>query len=206
MTLTRRALTLSTLTAAASLALPTVTLAQSADVPDMYLGDPDAPITVIEYASFTCPHCANFHTGVMPALKREYVDTGKVKFIHREVYFDRYGLWASLIARCGGGMRYFGIIDQVYENQNEWYHSDPAVTADNLRRIGLSSGLTAEQIEGCLGDRAAAETLVNWYRENATRDDVTGTPSFVINGQKHSNMSEREFASLLDGLLENVDG
>ena len=69
---------------------------------DIVLGDDNAPVTVIEYASFTCPHCASFHINTWPRFKAEYIDTGKVRFILREVYFDRYGLWASMVARCGG--------------------------------------------------------------------------------------------------------
>lgn len=202
MMLTRRALALSAMASSALTVLPSAMLAQDAGVEDMFIGDADAPVTVIEYASFTCPHCATFHTGVLPELKTAYVDTGKVKFVHREVFFDRYGLWASLIARCDGGLRYFGIIDRVYQEQSEWVSNDPSITADNLRRIGLSSGLTQDQVESCLNDRARAEALVGWFQENSNRDGINSTPSFVINGEKHSNMGSAEFARLLDGLLE----
>ena len=74
----------------------------------------DAPIKIVEYASFTCPHCARFHKEAYGRLKSEYIETGKVHFTMREVYFDRYGLWAALIARCGGDMKYFGIHDMLY--------------------------------------------------------------------------------------------
>ena len=79
--------------------------AQSADpssIPDMILGDPEAPVEVIEYASYTCPHCASFHANQYKELKENYIDTGKIRFVYREVYFDRFGLWASMIARCSG--------------------------------------------------------------------------------------------------------
>jgi len=81
----------------------------------MVIGDADAPIEMIEYASFTCPHCARFHADVYPLLKADYIDSGKVKFIYREVYFDRFGLWASMIARCGGEARFFGLSNLIYE-------------------------------------------------------------------------------------------
>ena len=80
-------------------------------VTEMILGDVNAPIEIIEYASMTCPHCANFHSDVYPQLKANYIETGKVKFVFREVYFDKYGMWASMIARCAGPDRFFGVID-----------------------------------------------------------------------------------------------
>ena len=76
---------------------------------EMVQGEADAPVEIIEYASYTCPHCASFHANQYPQLKANYIDTGKVRFVYREVYFDRFGLWASMLARCGGEMRFFGI-------------------------------------------------------------------------------------------------
>ena len=89
------------------------------EIPDMVMGAADAPVEIIEYASFTCPHCANFHATTYPLLKADYIDTGKVRFVYREVYFDRFGLWASMIARCGGEMRFFGMAELIYEKQKE---------------------------------------------------------------------------------------
>ena len=93
-------------------------------VPDYALGNPDAAVTVIEYASFTCPHCREFHDAVWPQLKKNYVDTGKIKFVMREVYFDRYGLWAGMVARCGGELRYYGIVDILFNTQKDWAASN----------------------------------------------------------------------------------
>lgn len=184
--------------------------AQSADgadtslVADMVLGDPDAPVTVIEYASFTCPHCRTFHKTVLPQLKANYIDTGQVRFIHREVYFDRYGLWAGMVARCGGEERYFGIIDLIYDQQSEWTASnDPAVVADNLRRIGRTAGMSNEQVDACLQDADMANAMVAAYQEHAEADGINSTPSFVIDGRRYSNMSYADFAALLDEKLES---
>jgi protein-disulfide isomerase len=168
-------------------------------VVEMALGDPDAPVTVVEYASFTCPHCATFHQGTFKDIKANYIDTGKVRFIYREVYFDRFGLWAAMVARCGGEDRYFGIADMLYDQQREWTASgDPATIADNLRRIGRTAGLTDEQVDACLQDREMAEAMVALYQENAERDGIDSTPSFMINGTKYSNMSYADFAAVLD--------
>ena len=165
---------------------------------EMTLGAQDAPVTIIEYASYTCPHCATFHQGAFKELKEDYIDTGKVQFIYREVYFDRFGLWASMVARCGGEDRFFGISDMVYDQQSEWSRGEPAEIADNLRRIGRSAGMNDEQLDACLNDGDKAQSLVAWYQENAEEHGINSTPSFVINGTTHSNMSYADFSALID--------
>ena len=113
---------------------PATTEAAAAAGPgDFSLGSPDAPVKIVEYASFTCPHCAHFHETVFGQLKKDYIDTGKVQFSLREVYFDRYGLWAAPIARCGGEMKYFGIQDMLFAKQTEWAASeDPAQVVEAI--------------------------------------------------------------------------
>ncbi|MCR9089276.1 MAG: DsbA family protein [Rhodobacteraceae bacterium] len=176
----------------------------STEIVEMTLGDPDAPITVVEYASFTCPHCATFHKTVFKELKENFIDTGKVQFVHREVYFDRFGLWAGMVARCGGPERYFGITDMVYSTQSEWTSGgDPATVVGNLRRIGKTAGLSDAELDACLADGEKAEALVAWYQENADADGVQGTPTFIIDGVQHSNMSYDDFAEILDEKLSN---
>ena len=172
-------------------------------VAEMVLGNSDAAVEVIEYASFTCPHCAAFHANQFQELKANYIDTGLIKFVYREIYFDRFGLWASMVARCGGEMRFFGISDMLYDQQREWIAGgqDPALIAGNLRRIGLTAGLDGEQVDACLSDPTTAQTLVAWFEENSARDEITSTPSFIINGEKFSNMSYSDFAAVLDERL-----
>ena len=172
----------------------------TSSIVDMTLGNPSAPVTVVEYASFTCPHCASFHENAFQELKAEYIDTGKINFVYREVYFDRYGLWASMIARCAGTPEaFFGMSNLIYEKQSEWSRAgDPGAIVGELRKIGSLAGLGAEQMEACLQDGDQARTLVAWYQENATADGIESTPSFVINGQKYSNMSFAEMADLID--------
>lgn len=169
---------------------------------DMAIGDEDAPITLIEYASYTCPHCGNFHTEVFKRLKVDYVETGKVRFVHREVYFDRFGLWAGMIARCGGEMRYFGVNDMIYATQAEWIGSgDPQEVLNGLRKIGRMAGMNDEQMNACLNDQAMAQSMVTAYQTHAEADGIDSTPTMVINGAKHPNMSYEELSALLDGLL-----
>lgn len=169
---------------------------------DMFLGDENAPLTVIEYASFTCPHCANFHKDAFPKLKQNYIDTGKIKFIHREVYFDQFGLWAAMIARCGGDERYFGLADLIYSGQKDWIaDGSPTTIVANLKKLGRTAGMTEEQMDVCLQNEDSARSLVTAYQQNAGTDEITGTPSFIIDGTKYSNMSYDDFAAILDEKL-----
>jgi protein-disulfide isomerase len=173
------------------------------EVPEMTLGDPDAPVKVIEYASLTCSHCASFHTGTFKDFKRDYIDTGKVYFTHREVFFDRYGLWAAMMARCGGTDRYFGLIDQLYRTQGEWSRgADPATVVASIKKIGLQAGLDSETLDACMQDGDMAQSLVANYQTNTTADNVKATPSFLINGTLHSgDMSLSEIGALVDAAM-----
>ncbi len=171
-------------------------------VKEMVMGSPDAPVTVIEYGSFTCPHCANFHTGPFQQLKANYIDTGKVRFIYREVYFDRVGLWAGMVARCGGATSYFDISDRIYVQQGTWARGGSAdEVLASLARIGMDAGLSQEQVGTCLNDIPMAEAMVAVYEQNAKADGIRATPSFVIDGELHSNMPYAEFADILDAKL-----
>lgn len=172
-------------------------------VTDMILGDPNAPVELIEYASFTCPHCASFHANVMPQIKENYIETGQVRLVYREVYFDRPGLWAGLVARCAGDARYFGVVDMLYETQSEWVQGDPATIAGNLRRIGLSVGLTNEELDACFSDADTAQAMITHYEANMEEYPVQGTPSFVVDGELYSNMNFDSFAEILDARLSD---
>ena len=176
--------------------------AEAPPVPDMVLGSPDAKVTLTEYASYTCPHCANFHEQVFKPLKAEYIDSGKVKFIYREVYFDRYGLWAAMLARCSGEMRYFGINGVLFEKQQEWAASnDPATVIANLKTIGKAAGMNDEQLDACFNDQKLAEAMVKRFEETMAEDGVEATPTLFINGTKHSNMSYTDLKALIDAEL-----
>jgi protein-disulfide isomerase len=171
-------------------------------IPDMIAGNPVSKVEIIEYASFTCPHCATFHQTTFKQLKSEYIDTGKIRFVYREVFFDRFGLWASLIARCGGESKFFGIADLIYADQSQWTRAgDPAAIVEELRKIGRLAGLDNEAIEACLQDGDRAQAMVAWYQKNAEADDIDSTPSFIINGKKHSNMSFADMKKIIDDAL-----
>lgn len=172
--------------------------ATAPEVIEMVLGSADAPVEVIEYASFTCPHCRTFHENTLPLLKADYIDQGRIRYVYREVYFDRFGLWAGMVARCAGPERYFGVVDLIYARQAEWTQGAPAEVAENLRRIGLTAGMTTDQLDACLTDAAMAEALIANYEANMEVHNISGTPAFVIAGQMHSNMSYADMSALID--------
>ena len=167
------------------------------------LGDVNAPLTVIEYASFTCPHCASFHENTYEEFKANYIDTGKVYFIYREVYFDRFGLWAGMVARCGETDRYFAIANLIYQQQATWTKGEDArAVADNLATIGKTAGLTDTEVDACMQNADMAQAMIAVYQENAERDQVQSTPSFIVEGELvPGNQSYPAFAAILDAKL-----
>lgn len=172
------------------------------EVIEMSKGNPDSGVTLIEYASFTCPHCRSFHANVMPQLTRDYIDTGLINFVYREVYFDRYGLWAGMVARCGGPLRYFGIVDLLYAQQSEWTQGSPAEIAENLKRIGRTAGLSNEELDACMTDAAMAEAMIATYEANMEVHEIPGTPAFILNDELHGNMNFTDMSALLDTAIE----
>lgn len=174
----------------------------TSQIVEMIQGNADSSVQVIEYASFTCPHCASFHNSALKDIKKNYIDTGKIGFTYREVYFDKYGMWASMIARCAGPEKFFGITDMVYKTQSGWARAgSDAEIADELRKIGRLAGIGDDALQACLTDSDKLKTLVAWYQQNAQEHDINSTPSFIINGKKYSNMNYADFSALLDEKL-----
>ncbi len=194
--------------------IPGAAMAQESDAPvelveieDMVLGDPEAAVELIEYASFTCPHCANFHADQYPQLKADYIDTGRIRFVYREVYFDRPGLWASMVARCGGPERFFGITQMMYEKQREWATlQDANQMVEALMRIGRTAGVEQEALDACMQDAAMAQSLVTWYEDNRETHDINSTPSLVLDGTTYQNMPYGELAAMIDEKLAATEG
>lgn len=182
----------------------TAPVASSSDprVGDRVMGSPDAPVTFVEYAMFTCPHCAAFNAEVFPKIKANYIDTGKVKLVYREVYFNKPSLWAGMLARCAPQERYFGIADVLFERQKTWAGAESQdEMVKQLFAIGRQAGMTDDQMNACLQDRGLAEGLVADYQAKAGADKVDGTPTFFINGVEQPNASYEEIAAKLDAAL-----
>jgi protein-disulfide isomerase len=172
---------------------------------EMSKGNDDAPVVFVEYASLTCPACAAFHSNVYPQLNKEYIETGKVKFIHREIYFDKAGLWAALTARCSNVVnRYFGMIELLYSEQAIWsrYESSDKIV-DALLRISAKSGIEKAKAISCLEDQEKALDLVNEFRIYVDKDAIESTPTFIINGKKYTNRSYDELKKIIDKKLGN---
>lgn len=171
-------------------------------LPDLWLGAEDAPVDFIEYASFTCSHCADFSTEVFPKLKAEYIDTGKVRFAQRDVYFDDVGLWAGILARCGDESKFYPVSGMLFETQREWLSAkNGEELAANLRKIGAKAGYSAEQMDACWKDEAKVQSLVATFQQNAVADKVEGTPTFLINGETVRNMPWDQLKAKLDEKL-----
>lgn len=142
------------------------------------LGDPNAPITILEYSSLTCPHCASFHANTLPQLKKDYIDTGKAKLVFRDFPFDRAALQASMLARCSNPERYFGFLDVLFKSQNKWAGaSDPAQA---LAQTGKLAGVGDQQFKECLANEALANKLIERRLEAEQKYQVQSTPTFVI--------------------------
>ena len=148
---------------------------------DHVLGDPKAPITLIEYASLTCPHCAHFSVAVLPELKKKWIDTGKVKLIYRDFPLDQTALKAAQLAECAGKDKYFGVIDMIFETQPKW-----ATASDPMAELGKSlriAGMGENEVKACLANSAVADGVVADYRGGETLG-VNSTPTLFINGQE----------------------
>ena len=172
---------------------------------EMSKGDDNAPIVFVEYASLTCPACAAFHANVYPKLNKEYIETGKIKFVHREIYFDRAGLWAALTARCTNAVnRYFGIIDLLYSEQAIWSKSDSSdEIVEALLKISAKAGIEKGKAISCLEDQEKALDLVNQYQIYVNEEAIESTPTFVISGKKYTNRSYEEIKEIIEKELKN---
>ncbi len=147
---------------------------------DHVLGDPKAPITIIEYASLTCSHCAHFHTQILPDLKKKWIDTGKVKLVYRDYPLDQIAVKAAQIAECAGNDKYFGVIDIIFRGQPQWATgADPIAELSKPLRI---AGLGEAEIKACLANDAMMAPVLNDYRSGEALG-VNATPTLFIGGK-----------------------
>ncbi len=169
------------------------------------LGDPDAPVTVIEYASLTCPHCADFHKETFSALKERYVDTGKVRYVFRDFPLDQRALDAAVVAHCAGPEGYFDFLNVLFESQETWARAaDHVPTLVLLAKLG---GLPEERVRACLADEELQNAVLQQRLEGQNEHDIRSTPSFVIGGKTYAgNRGIDEFAKLIDPLLPEGEG
>ncbi|MDX2103411.1 MAG: DsbA family protein [Alphaproteobacteria bacterium] len=147
---------------------------------DRVLGNREAPVQIIEYASLTCPHCADYKANTFPEIKRNWIDTGRVRYVYRDFPLDQVALQASVIARCAPEERYFPLLEALFQTQGQWATASDPVAA--LRRIGRLSGMTEERMTECLADQSLQEAVLRQRLGGAQTFAVSGTPTILING------------------------
>lgn len=151
---------------------------------DHVLGKPDAPITIIEYASLTCPHCAEFDRETLPKLKVAWIDTGKAKLVFRGFPLNGLDLRAQALVRCAPADKYFAFIDTLYENQRSWALSDSTKAMNGLENIGRLGGISPEEFKSCISDQKLLESIQAQGFAAGKDYEVDSTPTFFINGTK----------------------
>ena len=151
---------------------------------DYVMGKADAPVTMLEFASFTCPHCAAFTNDVLPQLEKAYVDTGKVKIVFRQFPLNGLDLRAGMMARCAPREQYFNIAKVLFKQQQSWALSDPNAALSALAQIGGMAGLPKDKFDACLADNAVADAIIKLGQEAQADYKVNATPTFVVEGEK----------------------
>jgi protein-disulfide isomerase len=164
---------------------------------DRVLGNPDAPITIIEYASMTCPHCAHFANGVLPELKKKWIDTGKVKWVLRDFPLDGEAVHASMIARCAPPDRFYAFVDTFFADQDKWAAAPDHQAA--LTRLAALGGMGKAEVDKCLANNALEDQILNSRLVATNQLEVNATPTFFVNGAKFAGEATvKEFSASLE--------
>jgi protein-disulfide isomerase len=178
-----------------------VDLAEPGPLGDVVLGPADAKVTIVEYASMTCPHCAAFHKDTWPELKKRYIDTGKVRFMLREFPLDPLATAGFMLARCDGESKYYPIVDLLFSQQRAWAYSDKPL--DALRQMMKQAGFSQEKFDSCLKDQKLYDAVNAVKAKALDVFKVDSTPTFFINGQRHpGNLSIDEIEKIIKPMLE----
>jgi protein-disulfide isomerase len=178
-------------------------VAKPQSLPDMAIGPANATVTITEYASMTCPHCANFNETVFPKIKSEFIDSGKVRYVFREFPLDIKAAAGAMLARCiakDDAPKYFAVVDLLFRQQNEWVMKN---TTETLTRIGKQAGLSQQQVEDCLKDQALLDKIAADQKYANEVLKVNSTPTFFINGEMlKGETSFDEFSKRINSLLK----
>jgi protein-disulfide isomerase len=179
-------------------------VAKPVSLPDMALGPANASVTITEFASMTCPHCAAFNEAVFPKIKSAYIDTGKVRYVFREFPLDIKAAAGSMLARCiakDDAGKYFAVVDMLFRQQSDWVMKN---TTETLTRIGKQAGLSQQGVEDCLKDQALLDKIAADQKYASEVLKVDSTPTFFINGEKiKGETSFEEFDKKIKSLLKS---
>jgi protein-disulfide isomerase len=179
-------------------------VAKPQSLPDMALGPATAPVTITEYASMTCGHCANFNETVFPKIKSEYIDSGKIRYVFREFPLDIKAAAGSMLARCiakDDAGKYFAVVDMLFKQQNDWVAKN---TTETLTRIGKQAGLSQQAVEDCLKDQALLDKIAADQKFASEVLKVNSTPTFFINGEMVKGATSfEEFDKKIKALLKS---
>lgn len=182
------------------LALLALPAARAADLGEPAIGDPAAPVTIIEYSSLTCPHCAHFHTQTLPELKKRYIDTGKVRLVLRDFPLDQNALKAAVIAHCAGPERQPQFVEVFFAQQQNWARAADPVQA--LKQLAQLGGLGADKVDACLADKSLEDAILKARLDGQEKYDIKSTPSFIIDGKTYSgDQGVEKFVEIIDPLL-----
>ncbi len=174
-------------------------LLEEGALPEKTIGNADAPVTIVEYASMTCGHCANFHNDTLPAIKEKYVDTGKARIVFREFPFDPRAEAGFMLARCADD-KYFAMVDVLFKQQRNWAGVDNAREA--LLQIARLAGFSQESFEACLTNQKLLDDVRAVRTRGANDFGIDATPTFFINGNKYSGaLKVAEMSAIIDSLL-----
>jgi protein-disulfide isomerase len=189
--------------AQAAEAIPAGELMKPDTLPDMFMGDDKAPVTVIEYASMTCPHCAHFQETTFPELKKRYIDAGKVRYIFREFPLDTLAAAAFMLARCASTddkNKYFAMVDTLFRQQRSWAVEKPMAP---LLAISKQAGFTEESFKTCLANQKVLDGIESMRQRAVTKFKVQSTPTFFINGMPYPGaLTIEEMSKLIDAQLK----
>jgi protein-disulfide isomerase len=167
---------------------------------DLALGDPDAPVTVIEFFSLTCPACQRFHKNIYTRLKPDYVDTGKVRFVARDFPLNAPALQATVLAHCAGRDRYFAFVDVLFETFDDWATS--CDYTDKLAQIGELGGVSRDRFDACLADQDLENAIFQSIQSAQAEYEVSSTPTVIVNGEKYEgSMNFDALAAHIDRLI-----
>ena len=174
----------------------------AAEITEQSIGDPDAPVTIIEYSSLSCPHCARFHTEVLPDLKERYIAKGHVRIVFRDFPLTESAVQAAVIAHCAGPDRYAGFLDVLFQTQASWTQADDPLAA--LKQLGKLGGLGEDQMDACLNDQTMVDGVLQSRLDGQNEYQVQSTPTFVIDGKSYPGTRDIEaFAEIIDPLLDD---